>query len=282
MADYTQSIDFSAKDALATGQAAKVAKGADIDTELALISTAIATKHDSNDFASQAQAEGLTLDTVIISPHSLNDVLVANGGMLGDIQALADPNADQLLGWDDSASAVIGFTLSTGLTFSTSVLTLDAQLQDISALAVTDGNVIVGDGANWVAESGATARTSLGVALGSDVQAWDANLDQIAALVPSDSYFLVGNGSAWVRETTTTVRTSLGLGTSNTVQFSSINLGHATDTTITRGAAGQLEVEGDAVFSHENTTYASAKVHFSTSAPTTEGDDGDIYYEYTA
>lgn len=40
---------------------------------------------------------------------------------------------------------------------------LDAGLTDIAALAVTDGNIIVGDGANWVAESGATARTSLGL-----------------------------------------------------------------------------------------------------------------------
>jgi hypothetical protein len=39
----------------------------------------------------------------------------------------------------------------------------DAGLADISGLAVTDGNFIVGDGANWVAESGATARTSLGL-----------------------------------------------------------------------------------------------------------------------
>ena len=39
----------------------------------------------------------------------------------------------------------------------------DAGLTDIAALAVTDGNIIVGNGTNWVAESGATARTSLGV-----------------------------------------------------------------------------------------------------------------------
>ena len=39
----------------------------------------------------------------------------------------------------------------------------DAGLTDIAGLAVTDGNFIVGDGANWVAESGATARTSLGL-----------------------------------------------------------------------------------------------------------------------
>lgn len=39
----------------------------------------------------------------------------------------------------------------------------DAQLDDIAALSVTDGNFIVGDGSNWIAESGATARASLGL-----------------------------------------------------------------------------------------------------------------------
>ena len=42
----------------------------------------------------------------------------------------------------------------------------DAQLSDIAGLAVTDGNFIVGDGSNWVAESGNTARTSLGLGTG--------------------------------------------------------------------------------------------------------------------
>jgi hypothetical protein len=39
----------------------------------------------------------------------------------------------------------------------------DDDLDSIAALDKTDGNVIVGDGANWVSESGATARTSLGL-----------------------------------------------------------------------------------------------------------------------
>jgi hypothetical protein len=39
----------------------------------------------------------------------------------------------------------------------------DADLAAIGALAKTDGNVIVGNGSTWVAESGATARTSLGL-----------------------------------------------------------------------------------------------------------------------
>ena len=46
----------------------------------------------------------------------------------------------------------------------------DAQLADIAGLAVTNGNFIVGDGSNFVAESGATARTSIGLGTGNDVQ----------------------------------------------------------------------------------------------------------------
>ena len=54
--------------------------------------------------------------------------------------------------------------------------------KDINQLAVTDGGIIVGDGSNFVLESGATARTSLGVAIGSDVQAYDADLDDVASI----------------------------------------------------------------------------------------------------
>ena len=39
----------------------------------------------------------------------------------------------------------------------------DADLTAIAGLAKSDGNIIVGNGSTWVAESGATARTSLGL-----------------------------------------------------------------------------------------------------------------------
>lgn len=39
----------------------------------------------------------------------------------------------------------------------------NSKLTDIAALTATDGNFIVGNGTTWVAESGATARTSLGL-----------------------------------------------------------------------------------------------------------------------
>lgn len=51
-----------------------------------------------------------------------------------------------------------------------------ARLTEIAALAITDGNIIVGNGTAWVAESGATARTSLGaeaaIAAGTTAQYW--------------------------------------------------------------------------------------------------------------
>ena len=52
---------------------------------------------------------------------------------------------------------------SLGLVIGTNVQAYDAQLDDIAALTPTDSNFIVGDGANWVAESGSTVRTSLGL-----------------------------------------------------------------------------------------------------------------------
>lgn len=128
MSDYTQSIDFSAKDALASGNANKVAKGADIDTELALISTAIATKYDSNDLATQGQAEALTSNAVLLTPHTLNDVLVDNGGLLSDIQALSDPGADRILFWDDSDGAVEFLSIGDGLDLTGNTLSLPSSV----------------------------------------------------------------------------------------------------------------------------------------------------------
>jgi hypothetical protein len=43
---------------------------------------------------------------------------------------------------------------------------LDGDLDDIADLTAADGNIIVGNGTNWIVESGAAARTSLGVGTG--------------------------------------------------------------------------------------------------------------------
>jgi hypothetical protein len=46
MSDYTKSTDFASKDSLPSGDAAKIVKGTEIDTEFNNIATAIATKAD--------------------------------------------------------------------------------------------------------------------------------------------------------------------------------------------------------------------------------------------
>lgn len=44
--NYTKTTNFAAKDSLASGNAGKVVKGTEIDTEFSNISTAISTKAD--------------------------------------------------------------------------------------------------------------------------------------------------------------------------------------------------------------------------------------------
>ena len=50
------------------------------------------------------------------------------------------------------------------------VINNTAQLQDLSNLAVADGNFIIGNGSNFIVESGATARASLALDTANDVQ----------------------------------------------------------------------------------------------------------------
>ena len=59
------------------------------------------------------------------------------------------------------------------------VINNTAQLQDLSNIAVTDGNFIVGNGSNFVAESGNTARTSLGLGTASNIQFNDGQIDSL-------------------------------------------------------------------------------------------------------
>lgn len=74
-------------------------------------------------------------------------------------------------------------------------LALPSVLNDISNLAVTDGNFIVGNGSTWVAESGSTVRASLGLAIGTNVQAYNAALQSISGLTTSSDKMIYTTAS---------------------------------------------------------------------------------------
>ena len=96
------------------------------------------------------------LESADISVSSLSDTTITT---TADDSFLVYDSSDS--NWKNEDPSTVRSTLS--LVVGTNIQAQSARLDDISALAVTDGNIIVGSGTNWVAESGATARTSLGL-----------------------------------------------------------------------------------------------------------------------
>jgi len=108
----------------------------------------------------------------------------------------------------------------------------------------------------------AAIRSLLGLVIGTNVQAYDAELAALAGLVSaSDSFpYFTGSGTASLLTIVSAIRTLLasadvatfrtnaGLGTANSPQFTGIELGHASDTTLTRTSAGNIAVEGNAIY----------------------------------
>ena len=85
---------------------------------------------------------------------------------------------------------------------------LTATLTAIGALAVTDGNFIVGNGSTWVAEDGATARTSLG--LGSIATQAANNVSITGGSITGITDLAVADGGTGASDTAT-ARSNLGL-----------------------------------------------------------------------
>ena len=78
-------------------------------------------------------------------------------------ESYVDPTQGTWIAGGTTSSVIATVDMGTGASISGSTLTLDEDLQDIAAIAPTDGLFLVGDGSDWVGESGATARTSMGL-----------------------------------------------------------------------------------------------------------------------
>lgn len=110
-----------------------------------------------------------------------------------------------------------------GVEIGADVQAFDADLSAIAALDKTDSNFIVGNGSTWVAETGATVRTSLGLgtaattaasAYATAAQGTTADNALAASAVSTFGGTLIDDADA------STARTTLGLGTAATTAAS--------------------------------------------------------------
>jgi len=111
------------------------------------VTSAVQTQIDSK----QATITGAatTIDTEDLTASR---ALTSNGSGKVEVSAVTSTE----LGYLDGVSSAIQTQLD-------AKQASDAQLTDVAGLTPTDSNFIVGDGSNFVTESGATARTSLGL-----------------------------------------------------------------------------------------------------------------------
>ena len=210
-----------------------------IDGTLRYVSSGLGTNSSLQLSTTAAKVNG---DLTITGTTTINSLTFSGGGGF----LVAGNNLSDVASASTSRSNL-------GVAIGSNVQAYSADLTALASVSSSDSNFMVGSASGWVAESGATARTSLGlgslatastinnanwsgtdlavanggtgsssasdartalgVAVGSDVQAYDADLAAIAALAKTDSNFIVGSGSAWVAESGATARTSLGLGT---------------------------------------------------------------------
>ena len=105
---------------------------------------------------------------------------------------------------------------------------LDAQLQDVAGLAVTDSGFIVGDGSNFVLETGATVRTSLGLGTAAvlDTGIANTNVPKFTTGVADDDFLRVA-GTSIEGRSAAEVRTDIGATTIGAAVFTAANVAAA-------------------------------------------------------
>jgi hypothetical protein len=165
----------------------------------------------------KANYDDIQLKATLSAPTFTGTVVLPSTTSIGNVSSTE-------IGYLDGVTSSIQTQINNITVGGGSFQPLDSDLTAIAALTPTDNAVIIGNGSAWVAESGATLKTSLGLTIGTNVQAYDAKLTTIAGLAATDSNFIVGNGTTWVVESGATVRASLGLTIGTNVQASSARL----------------------------------------------------------
>jgi hypothetical protein len=222
-----------------------------------------------------SDATTLVRDTIIESTNSNAAVSFTAGtiDVTNDLPAENQVNADDLgsMAGEDAADyvpvtrTVNGHALSGDVTVTKSDIGLGSVTNDAQLKAASNLSDLANAG---------TARTNLGVAIGSDVQAYDADLASWAGVTRASGFdtwvasptsanlralmtdetgtgALLFAGGAMGTPSSITLTNGTGLpvaglvgDTSTALGVGSIELGHASDTTLSRSSAGVLAVEG--------------------------------------
>ena len=174
----------------------------------------------------------ITIHDHTIAPNRSNDDLVLNPSGTGNIVLGAVTISGTTLSAADSSQITVAEALQVdGQLTNANVSITGGTITGITDITVSDGG------------TGASSFTDGGVLLGSGTGAITA----MAEL--SDGQMIVGDGSGDpVAESGATLRTSIGVGTGDSPQFTGIELGHASDTTITKASSGDLNIEGNIIY----------------------------------
>jgi hypothetical protein len=189
--------------------------------------------------------------------YSPND-FVQDGGRYGVVQATYT---------SDNTQATAALSYDADVTAGSIVTLIDVN----SVIAAThDTNTVATGGTPTATYTAATNKFDFGLvtgatgatgAAGADFTG-DAELNAISGLTSAEDKGIrfTGSGTAEVitiTDAATTIlddadvaaiATTLGLGTGSSPQFTGVELGHASDTTITRASSGDLNIEGNIIY----------------------------------
>ena len=129
MSNYTKTVNFAAKDALTTGDANKVVKGTEIDTEFNNIATAVATKYDSSSTV-PITSGGTGATTAATAVSNLGALPAANPSYTGTLTGgtgVINIGSGQL-GKDANGNLLVGTTAATNNASTFTVASAKAAL----------------------------------------------------------------------------------------------------------------------------------------------------------
>jgi hypothetical protein len=158
MANYVKATNFTAKDSLPSGNAGKIIKGAEIDTEFTAIASAIASKADLNSPAltgtpTAPTAPSTTNTTQVATTAFVTGAITTATGSLGTIST---QNANNVAITGGSITGITDLTVADGGTGASSITANSVILGNgSSALSGnlvapgTSGNILRSNGTTW-------------------------------------------------------------------------------------------------------------------------------------